>query len=245
MFLEKLKPLIKLQSGEDDFPLLSASNQSSLRAKRLIHQAFAPMVVLIFILWILYRALFSFPVWFDETVGKAIFFGLPVWLYISMTGFRRIIDSLSFRKIKKGLWRGLAFGGLYGVVVIFIRLWEVGWSFHSAPVFMAPGFWWEFLLALFTAFWETIFFFSFVGLVIKDRWPHYSIAKQVLLITMIFILFHIPNIFLNFPPEQVFSVLMLLTLFAFGQSLLFIKQENAYTLIISHTLWGMLLLIYF
>lgn len=245
MFLEKLKPLVRLQSGEDDFPLLAESNQSSLAARRLVHQAFAPMVVLIFVLWILYRSLFSFPVWFDETVGKAVFFGLPVWLYISMTGFRRIIDSLSFRKIKLGLWRGIAFGALYGMVVIFIRLWEAGWSFRLAPVFMAPGFWWEFLLALFTAFWETIFFFSFIGLVIKDRWPQSSTAKQVLLTTMIFMLFHVPNIFLNFPLEQVFSILLLLTLFAIGQSLLFTERENAYTLIISHAIWGMILLVYF
>ncbi len=245
MFLEKLKPLLKLQSGEDDFPLLAASNQSSLKARRLIHQTFAPMVVLIFILWILYRSLFNFPVWFDETVGKAVFFGLPVWLYISVTGFRRIIDSLSFRKIQAGLWRGLAYGGLYGSVVILIRLWEAGWSFQPVALFMAPGFWWEFLLALFTAFWETLFFFSFIGLVIKDRWPQFSLVKQAVLTTIIFLIFHVPNIFLNFSSEQIISIIMVLALFALGQSIICIKRENAYTLILSHAIWGMMLLVYF
>lgn len=241
MLLKKIKPLLQLVAGHEQPALTAHSRQS----RRLTHQAFFSLVALTLILWMLYRALFSFPVWFDESVGKAVFFGFPVWLYISITGFRPIIDSLSLKKLKPGLWRGLAIGGLYGFIVIFLRLWQVGWSLQSAPVFLAPDFWWEFLLALLTAFWETIFFFSFVLLVIKDRFFNWSVTKKSILVAVIFLLFHIPHTFINFAGVEVLSALFLLVLFALGQSLIFMRRENAYTLILSHAIWGMALLVYF
>ena len=53
-------------------------NQSkkASRARALTHQLFFPIVILIGIIWFLYRSLFNFPVWFDEIIGKAIFFFL-------------------------------------------------------------------------------------------------------------------------------------------------------------------------
>jgi len=40
-------------------------------------------------------------------------------------------------------------------------------------------------------------------------------------------------------------VLILLTLFSIGQSLIFSQKQNGYLLVISHIIWGMVLLIYF
>lgn len=220
------------------------SKKNNRRAE-LTHQAFVPMVIMTLVLWVLYRSLFSFPVWFDETVGKAVFLGLPVWLYVSMTGFRPIIDSLRLSKFKPGLWRGLAVGGLYGFATVFIRLWQTGGGLQLVPVFLADRFWWEFLLALLTGFWESIFFFSFMISVIQDRFADWNLAKQLTLVMSIFLLFHIPNTFLRFDLVLVDPVLFLLTLFALGQSLLFNAKHNAYTLILSHALWGMVLLVYF
>lgn len=245
MFLQKIKPLIQLKAGQNKSLLTAGVSTSLIEERRLTHQAFGPIVVLTLILWILYRTLFKFPVWFDETLGKAVFFGLPVWLYISITGFRPIIDTFSLKKFKNGLWRGLAFGGIYGFVVLLIRFLQSGWNFEPLPVFLAEGFWWEFLLAFFTAFWESIFFFSFVALVIKDRFPERSLIKKVILTTIIFLLFHIPHTFLNFSMTEVLPILFLLALFAVGQSLLFVERENAYTLVVSHAIWGMALLVYF
>jgi hypothetical protein len=212
--------------------------------KHKIHELFLPLIVLTLVLWFLYRRLFMFPVWFDETIGKAIFFGLPAWLYVTSTGFREVIDTFSTPKLKPGLLRGLAVGGLFGFITLFFRLWQRQGSVLFVPVFFADAFWWEAFLALCTAFWETLFFFSFVMSVIQDRFEDWKLSKQVTATSLIFMLFHIPNIFLRFSGEQVIVLLLLLTLFSVGQALLFARNRNAYTLILSHTLWGLSLLIY-
>jgi hypothetical protein len=214
------------------------------KKKHKIHDLFLPLITLTLILWFLYRRLFIFPVWFDESIGKAVFFGLPVWLYITTTGFRPILESMSMPKLKPGLLRGLAVGGLFGFVTLFFRLWQKQAEIIFVPVYFADGFWWEALLALLTAFWETLFFFGFVMTVIRDRFEDWKLAKQVTATVTIFMLFHIPNIFLRFSSGQIVMTLLLLTLFATGQALLFARQRNAYTLMLSHTLWGLSLLIY-
>ena len=215
------------------------------RARVLTHQLFFPIVILVGIIWFLYRSLFNFPVWFDEIIGKAIFFGFPVWVYINITGFRPIIDSFRLKKLQPGLLKGLAFGGIFGFVTIFIRFAVTGYKIQPLLIFFADKFWWEMLLALFTAFWETVFFFSFVMTVVQDRFIKWSLAKQIILVTLIFLLFHIPNIFLRFDLIMIFPVLILLTLFSIGQSLIFSQKQNGYLLVISHVIWGMVLLIYF
>lgn len=218
---------------------------SASRGRHLTHQVFFPIVVFTIVLWFLYRSLFNFPVWFDEIIGKSIFFGLPVWAYISVTGFRPIIDSFRLKKLYPGVLKGLAIGGIFGFTTIFIRLLQSGGSIEPALVFLVERFWWEMLLGMFTAFWETIFFFSFVMTVIQDRFRKWSLIKQIILVTTIFMLFHIPNTFLRFDFISVLPMLMLLTLFSIGQSLLFSSKQNGYLLVISHTIWGMVLLIYF
>ncbi len=213
--------------------------------RQLTHQAFLPLVVLILVIWFIYRSLFQFPVWFDEIIGKAVFFGLPVWLYITITGFRPIIDSVRLDKLKPGLLRGIAFGGIFGFLTLFLRLLQNNGAFELAPLYLMNEFWWQLLLALLTAFWETIFFFSFIMIVVQDLFADWSQLKQVVLVALIFLLFHIPNTFLRFNMTQTLPVLFLMALFAIGQSYLFSQKNNAFTLIMTHTIWGMCLLIYF
>lgn len=220
-------------------------NRKSRRSQVSTHQLFFPLVILMVIVWFLYRSIFNFPVWFDETVGKAVFFGLPVWVYINVTGFRSIIDTFRLKKLKPGLLHGLLLGAIFGIVTMVMRFALIGYKVQPLLIFMADEFWWEMLLALFTAFWETIFFFSFVMTVIQDRFNKWSLAKQVILTTLIFLVFHIPNSFLRFELLVIVPLLSLLTMFAVGQALIFSQKQNAYLLIMSHAIWGMVLLIYF
>lgn len=215
------------------------------RNRALTHHLFFPLLILVGIIWFLYRSLFNFPVWFDETIGKAIFFGLPVWIYVNVTGFRPIIDTFRLKKLQPGLLKGLFFGAIFGLVTIFMRLAITGYKIQPLLIFFADKFWWEMLLALFTAFWETIFFFSFVMVVVQDKFKNWSLAKQVVMVALVFLLFHIPNTFLRFDLITVFPLLSLLALFAIGQGLIFAKRQNGYLLVMSQTIWGMVLLIYF
>jgi hypothetical protein len=208
------------------------------------HAAFVPFLVVSLLIWILYRALFHFPVWFDESIGKAIFFGLPVWVYVNATKSKRVVNTFAFNKMKSGLLRGVAIGGVFGFVASILAVWQAG-GVQAAPVFSSEYFWWEFMLALFTAFWETLFFFSWMMIVVQEKWSKWSLLRQVVTVAGIFLVFHLPNTLLRFSAEAVVYQIVLLSLFAVGQALIFSNWKNGYILTLSHAIWGMVLLIHF
>jgi len=222
------------------------SRRSHLRSKSIHHHlAFWPLLLLVFLLWILYRQLFNFPVWFDETLGKAIFFALPVWAYVNITNVKEISNTFAFSKMKPGLLLGLAIGGIYGFVASILGLLTNGGDIQPVLLFTADQFWWEFLLAILTSFWETLFFFSFVMVVINQKFKNKELIWRVLITALIFTFFHLPNAILRFNGAAIFYQFVLMFLFGIGQSLLFYSYENAYSLVLSQTLWGMVLLVHF
>jgi hypothetical protein len=187
----------------------------------------------------------KFPVEVDETVGKAVFFGLPVWLYVAATGTKEIPDTFSLKKLKPGLLLGIAFGGIFGFAGSLLSLATGGRQAEAAFLFSQNAFWWEFLLSLFTGFWETLFFFSWIMVGIQQthqKWPE---LKQVLWTAIIFTLFHIPNAFLIYKePRLVLGQMILMFTFAVGQAFVFLRRRNAYALVIAHAIWGMVLLVH-
>lgn len=209
------------------------------------HLAFWPLLLLVFLLWVLYRQLFNFPVWFDETIGKAIFFALPVWAYVNITNVKEIPKTFAFSKMKSGLMLGLAVGGIYGFVASFLGLLTNGGKIQTALLFTSNAFWWEFFLAILTSFWETLFFFSFVMVVINQKFKNKELIWRILVTAVIFTLFHLPNAILRFDGPAIVYQFILMFLFGIGQALLFVNYENAYSLILSQALWGMVLLVHF
>ena len=206
---------------------------------------FAALLVLSLFLWFIYRSIFSFPVIFDETIGKALFFGLPILIFVNMTSDETVAESISLPKIKPGLMKGLAFGGLFGFVGVTTSYLMRGGPVIKAPVFVLDEFWWEFLLALLTSFWETMFFFVFIQQFINKELKEIKLWQRILLVAFIFLLFHVPNSVLRFGGTAVFMQLFLMFLFGVGQALLFENYRNAYTLILTQTMWGMVLLVHF
>lgn len=207
------------------------------------HKIFIPLLLILFLIWTLYRVLFAFPVWFDETLGKLVFFGLPVWLYIVVVQTKIIESTLQFKKLIPGLYVGLAVGGLYGFVGLLTII-SGRQEFNTIFLFLSPRFWWEFFLALLTGFWESLFFFGWVFLVAEKRFPKWSLVNILLFSAVVFLLFHIPNTILRFPISLVLPQLFLLFFFAIGQGLLFYRYRNLYALTLSHAIWGMVLLVY-
>ncbi len=208
------------------------------------HIIFFPLLLLTLVLWVLYRSLFVFPVWFDESFGKGLFFGLPVWFYVVITQSEAIKDTFAFYKMQSGLLLGLAVGGIFGFTTIIMSLLQTGATPEAVALFSAPHFWQEFFLALLTAFWETLLFFSFVMVVIQQKYAKLSLTMQLIMVVVIFMLFHLPNIVLRFEGAAIFYQVFLLSLFALGQSLLFASRRNFYALVISHAIWGMVLLVH-
>ena len=209
------------------------------------HQVFWPLLFLTFILWLVYRSIFSFSVFFDELLGKAIFFAFPVLVYVSVTGMREIMDSFSFKKMRSGLLLGLAVGGIFGFLGAILGLLAKGGVVAPIDFYLADWFWWEMFLAILTSFWETLFFFSFVMLVIQDKLKDWPLLKQVSLVAAIFLLFHLPNLILRFNGAAIFLQSLLLFALAYGEALFFSRNKNAYALVLIQAIWGMVLLIHF
>lgn len=222
----------------------TTARRGSSKAALDSHIAFLPLLALVFLLWMLYRTLFSFPVWFDESIGKAVFFGLPVWLYLSISGSRSIVATYAPAKLYPGLMLGLAIGGSFGFLGSITSLVLKGGQVQTALLFASPLFWGEFTLSLLTAFWETLFFFSFVMVVIQERYRRWELWQQLAVVVSIFTLFHIPNAILRLSGLGSIVTIALLALFALGQALVFHRWRNFYTLVISHSLWGMVLLVH-
>lgn len=208
------------------------------------HQLFYPLLGLCFAVWMIYRALFQFPVWFDETIGKAVFFGLPVWLYVVVSDSMSVVDTFAANKLRRGLLLGLALGGMYGFTASFASALLTQAKVEAVPLFASSDFWQEFLLSLLTGFWETLFFYSWVMVVIQEKYATWATWKQVGLVALVFLLFHVPNTLRYFSGSYLVIQLGLLTLFALGQALLFARRRNAYALAVSHAIWGMALLVH-
>ncbi len=211
------------------------------------HIVFYPLVFLTLFLWVLYRRLFTFPVWFDETLGKALFFGFPVWLYINMVGAKKILETMSLRKFQSGVLLGLAVGGVFGFATSILTLFTRDVGVQPVALFSSGQFWNEFVLALFTGFWETLLFFTFILTVIQEKYDKWAVSNQALLASAIFLIFHLPNIYVRFSHISIQAMVfqaILLFLFALGQSFLFIGRRNTYALILSHAIWGMVLLVH-
>ncbi len=208
------------------------------------HIAFIPLLLLVFVMWCVYRYLFRFPVWFDESIGKAVFFGLPVWLYVSITRSKSIADTISPRYLQSGLWMGLAIGGLFGFAGALASLMRKGVVVQAAPLFASDSFWWEFALAMMTGFWESLFFYCWIMTVIMEKFKNWSLLNQVLVTAVIFLVFHIPNTILRFDLSLIGGQLFLLFFFGLGQALLFARVRNIYALSLSHAIWGMVLLVH-
>ena len=206
--------------------------------------ALLTLLVLVFIVWVIYRSLFKFPIWFDETVGKAIFFGLPVWLYMTLTKSKSMSQTFSLGRLFPGLFLGLAVGGIFGFSGVLASLIHQQVHIQAVPLFMSDQFWWEFFLAMMTGFWETLFFYCWVMVIVTEKYAKWSFINQLLMISTIFLLFHIPNTLLRFQGVTVITQLFLLFFFGLGQALLFARYRNLYALALSQAIWGMVIVIY-
>ena len=210
------------------------------------HVLFFPLLGITLFFWVLYRMQFSFPIWFDEIIGKALFFGFPVWIYVSAVGATSVVKTLSPHKFLPGILLGLAVGGVFGFMTALFGYFQRSGAPTQVELFMTDAFWSEFGLALFTAFWETLLFYSLTLTVLGEVFPKWSYIRLAVVVATIFAIFHLPNATLlnNANPYATFSFLFVLFVFGLGQALLFMQKRNAYALMLSHAIWGMVLLIH-
>jgi hypothetical protein len=95
-----------------------------------------------------------------------------------------------------------------------------------------------------TGFWESLFFFTWIMVITMEKFSRWPLLNQILFVAGIFLVFHLPNIFLQFPLIQAFGYIFLLFFFGLGQAFLFLRYRNLYALTLSQAIWGMVLLVH-
>ncbi len=200
-------------------------------------------IVGLFILWALYRTFFHFPEWVDEVIVKAIVFGGPAFLYARRVAGGQNKLGLSSKNFWCGMYFGLFIGGLYGFVGVLRSLMH-GVHIEPIPLFSSSAFWYQFFLAIMTAWWESLFFFGYIMNALKDEYRLPEVAS-VIGAMVVFVMFHAPlRILLSGWNGVTFSQLAILGIFAIGQAILFLRTRSIFAVTLSHALWGMVLLVY-
>lgn len=134
-------------------------------------------------------------------------------------------------------------GGLYEFIGVFSYMLR-GTTFMRAYVFESPQFLGAFFLALMTAWWESLFFFGYVLNKTLEMFKKHELPA-IVLTSVVFVLFHAPiRMLITGLTPQLGSEFLVLFMFAFGQSILFLRTKSIFSVVLSHALWGMVLLIY-
>jgi len=198
----------------------------------------------LFFVWLAYRSFFTFPVWFDEGVAKALIFGIPVVWFASQSRFISTELGINDNQLFPGLFLGIAIGGLYGFAGLLIQV-SAGQAVTPGALFASSGFWWIAFLAMLTAWWESLFFFGLPTQYIKSIAPWFSETLIGAFVVFFFLLFHAPlrGIITGWQPQFIIQM-GLLTLFAIGQFIFYLRTKNMYALVLSHLLWGLVIEIY-
>lgn len=206
--------------------------------------AFFFLEMSLLLVWIAYRSLVQMPTWFDEGVAKALVFGLPAFWLAARSRFVANEIGLDPQKLLPGLYMGLAVGGLYGFVGMFLSL-IGGQKVMAAPFYTTPQFWTMAGLALLTAWWESLFFFGLTVSYLRSIASWFSDSVVGGFVVLLFLLFHAPLRFLIAGVSPQFLVQMgILMLFAIGQFLLYTRTKNLYSIVLSHLFWGLVIEIY-
>ncbi len=205
------------------------------------HYLFWMLVTLSFFSLVIYRMSVHAPIWFDEIVFKALIFGAPVWIYALLTKKKPSFFGLDVSKFWIGAFNGLAIGGILSFIAMVT--YAVRKSTLLIPgLFSSSLFWNEFGLAFATAWWESLFFYGLILPVVRAKCK--DDLNALAFVSLIFLVFHMPNLILKVGLMASFHPLLLLTAFAFGQGIIFLRTKSVATVVVSHAFWGMALLVY-
>lgn len=192
------------------------------------------------LLW--YRVIFYFPVWFDEVLAKAFLFGLPVLIYTFVTRQSMTLFGLDPKRFWLGAYVGLSLGGSFGFLAMLASALKRG-HILIPYLFFSTDFWWTFMLALATAWWESLFFYGFILSILLRIYKNNE-WEAALAATGLFLIFHAPVLILRGGVQGALLPLILLGTFAFGQAVMYLRYKSLVSMVVSHAFWGMALLVY-
>ncbi len=204
------------------------------------------LYVYVLLIWGFYRLIFRFPESVEELVLKPLVFLLPVVLRIRTDGKTWAERLNSIGITWKNLFAALAFGLSLGVFYLFVgRMGQLFRFGASAPYGNTPDNPVSVLiLALATALSEEILFVGYflprLSKLWKDEW------KVALAVAIAFASLHVPILIFHyrFPAGLVVGQFLLTFVLGFGNSVLMLRLKNVVAPILSHTLWGIAVLLF-
>jgi len=199
-------------------------------------------------LWTGYRLVGGFPEWIEETVLKGLIFGAPVLWELRRRAIKQSEFGLGTQRFWLGMYLGLGLGALYLTVAFAANVLR-GVEMQTVRLYLTEGFWQLFLVSIFTSWWESLLFWGYGWTTLYHLFTksdsQFAGFNATFWSAIVFIIFHLPLIFITqgFGEVSGFAILAI-SLFAFGQAIVYWKTKNLYTMTISHLLWGMMLLVY-
>jgi membrane protease YdiL (CAAX protease family) len=193
--------------------------------------------VFVFLVWGLYRLLFRLPEVLEETLLKALVFGVPVF-WVVLREEKRHLADLGMRT--QGLLASVYFGLLFGLwlaflgnVLAFLR----DGGIQVNPDVSVAVFGNLMLLGLVTAFWEQLLFIGyFLPRLVKDLKGE---MVALLVVGFMFALIHMPiQLAQGVGLDQIIVRFLLLYSLGFGNGVLYLRFKNLAAPIFAHVAWG-------
>jgi hypothetical protein len=196
------------------------------------------LYVIIGLGWGVYRLLFRLPTIIEETILKAIVFGIPVFYVAHKRQWRWKELGMTVDNLTASVYLGILLGMILGVAGNFgntirhggLQFNDFGLTSATLGSFI--------ILSLVTAFWEQLLFtgmfLRLLAEVIKDEW------KLTWLVAILFVGLHIPALLLiqQLQGVQFVVAVILLLLLQMGSVILMLRYKNLAAPIMAQALWG-------
>lgn len=193
----------------------------------------------IFLFWGCYRLIFRFPEIVEELALKPIIWLGPTF-YLVLKVEKKKLSSLGFtsNNLFRSLYSGIGLGMIFALAAVFSNIQKYGYLNFSSFNQSNQSFLFSFFLSFATAISEETVFrgylFSRLREVLKND------SQSNLITGIMFVLIHLPiSVFvLHYSLFQILAYFLLLFLFSFGSSLLFVSSGNIISSILAHVFWS-------
>lgn len=196
--------------------------------------------------WALYRYFFRMPEWVDEFIFKPLVFVLPVVWYVRNKEKRALTSlGLTGKNLFTSIYIGLAFGFVFALEGLAANAIKYG-KLQILPIaaFSQYGMGMLLLLSFATAFSEELLSRGYVFtrlMEAKKSLPYASVVS-----TLMFVLLHVPILFLSLRLQGTSLALFFVTDFVLGlaNSLLLYNTDSLVAPILVHVFWNMTVALY-
>lgn len=212
----------------------------SLRHRREIASAreVGWVYTVVLLVWMVYRVFSPFSVWFEELVVKGVVFGIPVYVVGRRLGWGWSDLGIRGEGLFRGVYLGIVMGLVLGVVGQLANVLRHGGLMVTDRGLTSEMMGAFILLALITAFWESLLFFGYI----QHRLAGVlSESYLVLVVGMLFGVIHVPALIIveRMGVANLGVSLVALVLLGIGNSILSMREKNLIGPIICQVTWGM------